>query len=305
MAHCKRLIVGFIPVFFLTFFSHLTAQYIIEHVSYEIPISYSLVPEETEFNSAEDEMNFFLNMPIAKLKNAALAEGLEFEETISFTYIDGDKFAYESESGEMGKTTVVTDAKTGRFYTIMWAQKKVMVTTPEDMAEMKKNTEALAEKMMQGLSPEMREQVQAEMDNEKSATPYDIQPTGKKKTINGFDCEGYRIESEEQVVIIWASDDSFGISKEVERMSEKLGQIMNMGTEEDESGEWEYVPGKIPVQVQTFISGMMGEPTISYEIINKIENKKPSPEKFHIPGKSEGFTEMSVMDMMRGIPGFE
>ena len=46
---------------------------------------------------------------------------------------------------------------------------------------------------------------------------------------------------------------------------------------------------------------MMGEPVLFIQSITKIEKKKPSADKFRVPGKKEGFTKGSMMDMMMQI----
>ena len=151
----------------------------------------------------------------------------------------------------------------------------------------------------------MREQVKAEMEKEKSPVKYNIHSTGNKKNINGFNCEEYRVEGEEKIILIWASTDNSGIVKEVVRITKKFAEVMKMGEEDEEVDEWTYVPGKIPIQVQTLNAGMMGEPVLRIQVITKIEKRKPPIEKFNVPGKSEGFTEVSIMDMMNGIPNME
>ncbi len=296
-----RLILS-ISIAFLLFTSvnYLKAQYIIEQIEYEIPVCYDLIPEDVEFEEPEDESNFFLNIPESKLKEAASAEGREIKEERSTIYIDGEDFAVETESGDMGKVTMVSDTKTGMIYLIMWSQKKVIEMKPEDMAKIEEKTKAATEKMLENLPLEMHEQVQAEMEKEKNKprVKYEAKPTGKKMMLNGFNCEEYLITKEDEYITIWASGDKSEIVNEVDRISRKFDNLFRTG-EDEEVDEWQLIPGKIPVQVKTYRSSMMtGEPSLTIQTITGIENRKPSADKFRVPGENEGFTKGAMMDMM-------
>lgn len=299
-----KLIFGlFVAFLSLTFTNSLQAQYIIEQIESEIPISYELIPEDIEFEVPEDEINFILKIPESKLKEAALAEGREIREEKVTTYIDGKNFAVETESEEMGKITMISGTKTGVMYYIMWSQKKVIEIKPEDMDKITEKSNAAIEKMLENMSPEMQKQVKAEMEKEKnkSAVKYDAQLTGNKMKLNGFNCEEYRFNKNEDVILIWASNDKSGITKEIIRVSNKFNELFK-SSENDDVDEWQLVPGKIPVQVRTYTSSMMmGEPVLFIQSITKIENKKPPVDKFRLPGKKEGFTKGSMMDMMMEI----
>jgi len=299
-----KLIFGlFVAFLFLTFTNSLQAQYIIEQIESEIPINYDLIPEDIEFEVPEDEINFILKIPERKLKEAALAAGTEIREEKVTTYIDGENFAVETESEGMGKVTMISGSKTGVMYYIMWSQKKVIEIKPEDMDKIAEKSNDAIEKMLENMSPEMKEQVRAEMEKEKNKSPvkYDAQLTGKKMKLYGFNCEEYRVNKNEDVVIIWASNDKSGIIKEINRVSNKFDELFK-SSEDEGVDEWQLVPGKIPVQVRTYTSSMMmGEPVLLIQSITKIEKKKPSADKFRVPGKKEGFTKGSMMDMMMQI----
>jgi hypothetical protein len=85
--------------------------------------------------------------------------------------------------------------------------------------------------------------------------------------------------------------------KELERISQEYDNIFN--SDDEDIDEWKLVPGKVPVQVRTYsFSMMMGDPVLNIRSITKIENKKPSPDKFRVPGEKEGFTKGSIQDIM-------
>ena len=297
----SKLIIGiWMVLLVLTTATASEAQYVIEQIEYEIPFSYELIPESVEFKSQEDEVNFILDIPEGKLKDAAVAEGREIKQEKMTIYIDGDNFAVEIESADNGKQTMITDAKTGRLYSVVWAEKKVFEMKPEDMEQTRAKVKATTDDMLSKLSPEMRAQIEAEMAKRKNDAPLkaEARPTGKKMKIYGFNCEEYRVAQEEKVISIWAATDTKGIVKAVERVSRTIGDLFN--TDDDEEvDEWQLVPGKIPVQVRKISSsGMTGEPVVLIQAITKIETKKPSADKFKIPGEKEGFTKGSMIEMM-------
>ena len=289
-------IIVFIMIIMMVSFAR--AQFIIHQMEYEIPVNLDQIPEDKEFNSPNDEATFFLTLPEDKLK-AAAPESAEQEVTKSTMYIEGDNFAMETDSKETGKTTVVSDAKAGKFYYILWPQKKVMVMSADDMKAMQQKSQSAAEEMMKNLSPEMRKQVEQGMQGEsaKSAKPV-VKATGKKMQKYGFTCEEYLVTGENDVQVIWATGDISGLAAKVEDFSTKMQEIFP-SEEEEESDEWELVPGKIPVEVRTYENDMMGNPVIKIQAITGIEKKQPPADVFKVPGKAEGFSQGSMNDMMK------
>jgi hypothetical protein len=232
--------------------SSLQAQFIVKQVEYTIPVSYSLVPEDVEIQSEEEEALFFMTIPTEKLKQAALEEGLEVNTNESTIYVDGENFAAEDNS-EMGKMTVISNAKDGVMYMVMWAQKRVVAMTPDDLKKAEEQANAAVEESIKSMTPEMQAQVRAAMEQEKQQKPRAklvANPTGKKMTINGFNCELFTIKNEEgQITGIWAAVDDMKITGEVERISGKISKMFNMG-EDEQTDEWLLVKGKIPVEVR-------------------------------------------------------
>ena len=289
-------------VFICLMTGSLQAQFIIKQVEYTVPISYSLIPEDAEMESEEEETMFFMTIPTEKLKQAALEEGREVDTNESSIYVDGDNFAAEDNS-EIGKMTVISNAKDGVMYMVMWAQKRVVVITAEDLKKMEEQANAAVEESIKMMSPEMQAQVRAAMEQEKqqkSGTKLAANSTGKKMSINGFDCELYITKKEEgNITGVWAAPDDMKITAAAENISEKFSKIFNMG-EDEETDEWSLVKGKIPVEVREMSQDMsMGEPSFSITSIQKIERKTPPADKFYVPGEKDGFTHGSFSDMMK------
>ncbi len=279
----------------------LQAQFIIKQVEYTVPISYSLVPEDAEFESEEEEALFFMTIPTEKLRQAAIEEGLEVNTDESTIYVDGDNFAVEDNS-EMGKMTAIFNAKDGVMYMVLWAQKRVMVMTAEDVKKMEEQANKAVEESIKLMSPEMQAQIRTAMEQEKQQKPgakLEANPVGKKMSINGFDCELYTIKKEEgNITGVWATRDDMKITGAAEKISEKISKIFNMG-EDEETDEWSLVSGKIPVEVRKMEIDMSMEPTFNITSILKIERKTPPADKFYVPGEKEGFTHGSYSNMMK------
>jgi hypothetical protein len=174
--------------------------------------------------------------------------------------------------------------------------------TPEDLKKMEEQANATVEESIKSLSPEMQAQVRAAMEQEKQQTPgakLVANPTGKKMTINGFNCELFTVKNEEgQITGVWAAADEMKITAAAENISEKFSKIFNLG-EDEETDEWSLVKGKIPVEVREMSQDMeMGEPSFSITSIQKIERKTPPSDKFYVPGEKDGFTHGSFSEMM-------
>jgi hypothetical protein len=291
------------PILFTIFtIGCLQAQFIIKQAEHTIPISYSLIPEDVEIESEEQEALFFMTIPIDKLKQAASEEGREIDTNESSIYVDGDNFAVEDNS-EMGRMTVISNAKDGVMYMVRWAQKSVVVMTPEDLKKIEEQANAAMEESIKMMSPEMQAQIREAMEQEKqqkSGAKQAANPTGKKMSINGFNCELYITKMEEgNITGIWAAPDDMKITAAAENISEKFSKIFSMG-EDEETDEWSLVKGKIPIEVREMSQDMsMGEPSFSITSIQKIERKTPPADKFYVPGEKDGFTHGSFSDMMK------
>jgi len=279
----------------LTLASFVQAQYIIEQKESLIPVNYDLLPEDTEFENPMDEAKYFLNLPEEQLKSGEM----EIEESISTMYLDGENFAMEMISEEQGKVTSIYDAKKKVFYYVLWAQKKVYQMTDEDMKQIQKDTEALTSKMMEGLSPEMRKQVEEQMKLEARSKAASVSSTGKKMKKYGFDCSQYMIETEEELKVVWASDDLPGLRKAFEKFAAHMTKIFP-SEEGDTTDEWELIKGKIPVETRSMRGsmGMMGSPEIEITALTKIKQTTPPADKFVPPSAADGFTYGSMKDMM-------
>lgn len=283
----------------LIFSSSLKAQYIIEQIEYEIPINYELLHEGTDFDNPFEEAKFFLNLPESKLKASAYNEDEEIESQKSTIYISGNNFAVESQTKEDGKITVISNYNKGMLYYVLWSQKKVYEMSKKDTEDIQAEANAAVQKMMEQLPPEMREQARLAMKEKKELHELNQHPTstGKTMTKYGFKCEQYMIEGDNEVMIIWASDDRLGLAKKAKAVSEKLSKMFP-SMDEEKKDEWELVNGRIPIEVRTYHMNAMSGASMEIQAITKIEKTNPSDEKFIVPGEADGFKRSSFKNMM-------
>lgn len=268
----KKMLVRIVIMFFLFCSSpYLKAQLIIKQTITEYPISFSQLPEDIEINS-DEFYNFAFNLDETELKNMTQDNGDKIIGQKMIIYIDGENLAIESESEEDGKITMITNSNTGIINIIMWSQKKVM--------EMN-NTLMNKSNFLKSENNSKRN--------------FDFRSTGKTDKINGFNCEEYRGNVDEEFISIWVSNDNMEIIKEVSDVSKSFDKMFP-SEDDGDYDEWELIQGKIPVQVKSLV--IIDNPILTIQSITNIEKKKPSNEKFRIPGEKEGFKKVSMMEMM-------
>jgi len=287
-------------IFILSFgFSNVVmAQFIIEQMEYKLPVNYDLLPENIELDDFSDEAKYFLGLPEDKLKQSILEQGDQIEVFKSTIFMDMNHFALEMETAEEGKITAIMDPEKEMFYYVLWSQKRVFEMSKTEMEGMKKQAESAANDMLKHLPPEMQKQAREAMKMEQSRNQSSgqVKSTGKKMKKYGYNCEQYIMESEEEVIIIWAAEDVHGLTSKAKVMYESLSNLMD--AEDEEKDEWDLVEGKVPVEVRTYRMGMMSDPVIDIRAITKIQETKPPSEKFVPPGKKDGFKTGTMQEMM-------
>ncbi|PKQ64857.1 hypothetical protein BZG02_03115 [Labilibaculum filiforme] len=284
------LLIGIVSVYSIT----LQAQYIIEQLEYNIPLNYELVPEDVELENPIEEARFFLQVSDSKLRDMSQKEFGDIEMIASTIYIDGDNFTVESSSQEEGKTTVIFNQNKGIIYYVIWAQEKIYVISDEDMAGIQKGVNAAMLKVMEQLPPELQEQAKMATQNNNKQQ---ITATGREMVKYGQKCSEYFVEDEEDVMVIWAAEDTMGLLAKVKSMSEKLAELFP-GMEEEERDEWEVIAGKIPVETRSYHSNGMEGAEIEVQAITRITKTKPSADKFILPAEAVGFQRSSFKEMM-------
>jgi len=293
MCKLETVIVGMIVSWLSVLSTSVSAQYVIEQVEYELPLSYELLPPDAEFDSFSEEARSFLILPDTKLAQ------IERQERVRSTiYVAGDNVAVESEADGEHVTVILKSAEDMMYY-VLWAQKKVYEMSRADMDEMQKQISAAVEQSLEHLPPEMREQVREAM--EAGSVGVESQPrvvaTGKTATKYGHVCQQYMVQQEQKVTEIWAANDAYGLAEKARRMSQKMSEMFP--SDDDERDEWDLVPGKIPVVVRAVRSNISGEPIMSVTALTSIKKTTPPAEKFMPPGKEAGFTRSPMKEMMQ------
>jgi len=71
-------------------------------------------------------LDFEPQLVLGLLLRQRLEEGAEISEDKTVIYLNGNKIAVESVSDDLGRSTMVSDTKTGTMYHILWSQKKII-----------------------------------------------------------------------------------------------------------------------------------------------------------------------------------
>ena len=308
MATKKHFCIMMVLSFLLIMVFPLSAQFIFEQIEFETTAGYELAPEEFEPASYEEAALFFLNISDDKLRAAAQEAGEDIEIQKMTIYIDGSNYAMEMNTPE-GKASIVSDAKSGKIFYILWPKKKVIVFSAGDLKETEQRAKKMAEEAMKNLPPEYREKYMEEMQKGGSApsVQYKVRPTGKKATKYGMACEQYVVtrsdmdeeSGEQEVIVVWAAKGDSDLAKLVDKTKKDFAKLFPSEEDSGDFDEWEILPGKIPVEVRTYRPDYMGNAEISVSAITKIEKKSPPPDKFHVPSEKEGFEHGSMEDLMK------
>ncbi len=214
----------------------------------------------------------------------------------STTYVSGNDVAVEGVA-EDGNYTIIMNFDAGKYYYIMWPQKKILVMTVDDFQKMQEKSKVATDMVLKNLSPEARDQYEASLKSVKSSKLH-ARPTGEKAKMHDFDCEQYIVEKENEVTVVWAANDIGGVTEKIQAVSSKIATAFSSG-DDDEDDEWEFVPGKIPVEVRTYRANEWGAPEVHIQAITKIERTSPPEDKFVLPEAAKGFTKSSMSDMMQ------
>ncbi len=253
------------------------AQYVIQQTEYSIPITDNMWPKDKGFKNSTEEALYFLNLSDNKLTGDKKGGGNEKKESNSTIYIRGNNFAVDSYSSKGEKSSTIVNADKGMVYLVMWPRKTVMELSSKDLEEMQK-------------------QMKEEDAKEKLQPGPEVKYTGKEMNKNGFNCKQYLVEQSDNVMMIWAADDNKGVSKNIGSATQKMKSLFPSSGQE-EKDEWELLPGKIPIVVETYNSSINGS-HIEIQQITKISKENPPAGKFTPPGKAEGFTTRSMKGMM-------
>ncbi|MCZ6821172.1 MAG: hypothetical protein O7G31_17020 [Calditrichaeota bacterium] len=301
-----------------------SAQYILAMEKFEIPedLLWTLGNDE-DLEDPEERTAFFASLPESKYLRKAEAEGITLEKSISTIYVDGNNFAVESMALDEGKMTFIY-LENGDIYMVMWNKKKVIKTSQEEINQMKKDATAMISQAQQNMpnmdallskymTEEQKQQMQEAMNKLKGMgqgmpdqTPQEkpkvtIERPGTKRKLLGTEAELYIAKAGKKVEGIWAIDNDRALAAKFLEMGENMTAAFEMeGLKEIK--EWEIIPGKFPASKTTVEMGMRGgRLSVDVEYYTSIKRETPTADKFVPPGKDEGFTQGTLMDLMPGM----
>lgn len=297
-----------------------SAQYILEMEEFEVPedLLWALGNDEG-LEDPEERIAFFASLPESEYLRKAEVEGITLEKSTSTIYVDGNNFAAERRAPDEGKMTFIY-LENGDIYMVMWNKKKVIKTSQEEINQMKKDATAMISQAQQNMpdmdallskymTEQQKQQMQEAMDKLKGmgqGTPdqtpqVTIERPGTKRKLLGTEAELYIAKAGTKVEGIWAIDNDRALAAKFREMGENMTAAFEMeGMQEIK--EWEIIPGKFPASKTTVEMGMWGgRLRVDIDYCTSIKREPPPPDKFVPPGKDEGFTQGTLLDLMPGM----
>lgn len=229
----------------------------------------------------------------------------------STTYLQGKRIRTETE----GRVWVL-DFEKGMLITINPAAKTYTEMSLKDLKEAQKQAmewmgglRAQMEEKMKTMTPEAREAMQKKLDalpagtfGEKKPAKISVKATGKKETINGFDCKEYEVYEDGNLTTqYWlassVSTKAFdAYQKELSQWLEGMGPLGASRLR-----EWEYIRDHgFPIKV-TRVKPSVGEVSFDREILGVEE--KSLDESIFQPPKDYNRTEAPTLPKFGAKPG--
>lgn len=304
----KNLLIGFICIFGVSS----QAQFIVEQITYEIPMNDQLVPPNKDLSNPTEKARFYLQLSENKL-NDNHTETTEGIKTYASTlYMDGENFTNEGLIKDSGKVSIIYNHSKNLLHIISWDQKEIHVFSPEDTADFDKNMEAQRQEMEAQMPPEMQEMLaqmppemqekakmlmENRMDMRMPQTPKQITATGREMTQYGRTCHEYLLKDNQTLKVIWASDDNMHLFEMVKSMFGKFTKFVPEMNEGKNNGS-EWVDGKIPVVVCTLKPNTLDDTKMEVRAITRITQTTPPAEKFVIPAEAAKFKQITFKELI-------
>lgn len=297
----------------------LKAQYILEMEEFDVPESvlWEIREDKSDLDDPDKRATYLVSLPESDYIKVAqkLDEPIDINKTT--IYVDGNNFAVETMSPE-GKMTMIH--RDGMIYMVIWDEKKVVKTSKEEVQKMREDAMSMLnqaqqnmpgynlEAMYEHLTKEQQEKLKEAMEQMKMARGGQVQTkqpvkepsvtkTDQRRTILDLATQLYIAKSNTKTKGIWATSED----KELAAKFSEAGKVFKAAFDMqggNEIEEWHLLPGKFPVVTATYKESMMGTASVKVQRYTKIDKRQPPENKLMPPGKNEGFTEGTMMDMM-------
>ena len=252
----------------------------------------------------EDIARYFFAMSVNDLLQKAGIAEMEPEVEESTLYFSGKKVRIDTGS-ETDKSSFIMRMDERKIYQIMWEQKKYMVMSMDEIAEMQKQAQAALknlggmEDMLDKLPPEARAQLQASLGKTAvKSEPPKVSVTGRTAKLNGFDCEEYMVKAGSSQSQYWVSKKYPALQKAYQIMINEMPDFEGSGEGVNEKEVWRQIPDGWPVVSKEFEFDMMSMGGSLYiDEMLSLEEKAVAPGTFDIP---ENFDQITMQEMMQG-----
>lgn len=267
------------------------------------------------FEDTDGLAAYVLDMPFETLVESVRKHDGHVQE-MTF-YLDRGRFRMDMLS-PMGKMSMIVHNDEDKIYMLLWDAKKYTEMSlsqiremrrgvMQDMSTMQQTMPDMA-RILEQLPPEARQKAIEAMENARKMqasqpeAKTDIEkpkaePTGRKKTINGFVCEEWLLKQDHRVIALWLTRSQAKLAGQVKQFGESVSNGFGMENEKAQSDLeiWTLVPGAIPIEARTFEAKGYSGFEVEGHRITKIEQRNFDPAFFEVP---TGFQPGSMFDMM-------
>ena len=209
----------------------------------------------------------------------------------STIWVKGNLFRTDTkENGE--KMAIIFDAKTQKMTTISWKEKKAMVV---DVGKMMKAINNMAEQMGKALGMDANAMKQMMQGNQPPAENdlFTLKSTGKKKKINGFNCELYMgTDKEGNPLRVWLATPPATLKQafdSIEEMTKAMEKVKEM---QDKESKFYEKTNKMPI-LKKWVEN---NTDFNFEEFVSFKKQPVSQDLFKVPS---GFKIVSMENMMQ------
>jgi len=229
------------------------------------------------------------------------AKGAGAEMRESMVYMNAVKVRMDLplEKNKDGYAIIDTEKDTTWF--VIPGEKRCIEWSKEDakvMNEKMVQLEKMMTERMGSLPPDQQAQVKVMLDKMKGpaggeAAAESLKPTGKSETINGYSASSYRVQSGEEIMLGWVTQDQPEIAKTLQTVQSRLEKMTPPSLRGRQAARNALGMKGLPLRVHTL------DP-VHYRVeeVVAVEKKPLAADVFSVPA---GFTKQTARDAMKNI----
>lgn len=221
----------------------------------------------------------------------------------STVYVSGTKVRMDTPIEKNKDSYAIVDTDKNLTWFVVPAEKRYIEWSEADakaMTEKMAQLEKMMKERMATLPPEQRAQVEAMLKNmhagsDPDAPPpkVDIKPTGATQTVNGMQTAAYEVQSGDETLVGWVTQDQPEINKMLRTVQQRMEKMTPPAMRGRQSARTALADKGFPVRVQT-----IDPKYYRVEEVLAIDKKPVAADLFVIP---KDYTKTTGRDAMKGI----